>query len=410
MRSDFLIHVCYCFHDKTGRYAKFIGTSMLALFEKTTSEIMVHILHDDSLTDENRDKLSLIARRCWQHVKFYNVAELCADKLAQMVKMVPVVEKSRVSVGAFFKLLIPQIIPQNIKKIIYLDADIIANLDINELWQIELGDKILGVVTERANGIGTFLVSRDGFVKPEDYFNSGVLLMNLNLLRGEEETILAGVKFKAEHLQYKQFDQLIFNYCFATRALKLPVKFNRFVGRARAKNELLDEKIYHYAGVALTLEMSDPFNRLWMEYFMRTPFLDIEVFARLYKEISNLCNFLKERSLNLAISMAGKTRAFFIAPAQIDAMKNFFEIRDDELIILAEDEKSIPKLLDAMKNFKGEKIFFIMLETFRKKYLMPDLLTKAGFTLNKDFIKGWTLLSDDKGGTPYNSYSMVKAM
>ena len=405
-----MIHVCYCFHDKTGRYAKFVGTSMLSLFEKTFAPVTVHILHDDTLTPDNRDKILLIAERCNQIVKFYNVAELCADKLNQMVRMVPVVEKSRVSVGSFFKLMIPQIIPRDLDRIIYLDADILFNLDVSELWNIELGDKIFGVVTERANGIGTFPVSRDGFVKPEDYFNSGVLLMNLNLLRGEEPTILDGVKFKAEHPQYKQFDQLIFNYCFATRTLKLPVKFNRFVGRARGKGEPLDEKIYHYAGVALTLETSDPFNRLWFSYFMRTPFLDVEVFGRIFREVSNLCNLLKDRSLNVAVGMSDKARAFFVAPNQLDAVKKFFAIRDDELIIPAENEDSLRKLFDAMKTFKGKKIFFIMTEIFLKRPFSFDLLTKAGFVAGKDFINGWLLLSDKKGGSPYNSYSLVKAL
>ena len=405
-----MIHVCYCFHDKTERYCKFVGVSMLSLFEKTAAPVTVHILHDDSLTPANREKLLRIAERFNQRVNFYNVTELCAERLNQMVQIVPVVEKSRVSVGSFFKLTIPQIIPPDLDRIIYLDADILLNLDISELWNIELGEKILGVVTERANGIGIFPVSRDGFVKPEDYFNSGVLLMNLRLLRGEESTILAGVKFKAEHLQYRQFDQLIFNYCFATRTLKLPVKFNRFVGRARAKGEPLDEKIFHYAGVALTLEMSDPFNRLWMEYFMRTPFFDVEVFSRIGREISNLCNFLKDRSLNVAVSMAGKTRAFFVAPTQLDAVKKFFAIRDDEPIILAENEDSLRTLLDAMKTSRGKKIFFIMTEIFLKRPFPFDLLTKIGFALNKDFIKGWTLLADNKGGAPYNSYSLVKAL
>lgn len=28
-----MIHVCYCLHDKDGRYSKFTGTSMLSMFE-----------------------------------------------------------------------------------------------------------------------------------------------------------------------------------------------------------------------------------------------------------------------------------------------------------------------------------------------------------------------------------------
>ena len=65
-----MIHVCFCFRDKTGRYAKFAGTSMLSVFENTDSEVTVHILHDDTLTPDNRDKFSYLAGRFSKFVKF----------------------------------------------------------------------------------------------------------------------------------------------------------------------------------------------------------------------------------------------------------------------------------------------------------------------------------------------------
>lgn len=50
-----MIHVAY----GTGNlYAKFAGTSMLSIFENTTSDVTVHILHDNTLTNDNRDKFS----------------------------------------------------------------------------------------------------------------------------------------------------------------------------------------------------------------------------------------------------------------------------------------------------------------------------------------------------------------
>ena len=52
-----MIHVCLCFHDKTGRYAKFVGTTIFSLFENTESEVTVHILHDNTLTADNHDNL-----------------------------------------------------------------------------------------------------------------------------------------------------------------------------------------------------------------------------------------------------------------------------------------------------------------------------------------------------------------
>ena len=80
-----MIHVCFCFRDKTGRYAKFAGTSMFSLFDNTKSEVTVHLLHDDTLTQENRDKFSYIAGRYNQSVKFYNISVSGKDSDTDLV-------------------------------------------------------------------------------------------------------------------------------------------------------------------------------------------------------------------------------------------------------------------------------------------------------------------------------------
>ncbi|MBR1805528.1 MAG: hypothetical protein IJ774_03970, partial [Selenomonadaceae bacterium] len=84
------------------------------------------------MTQDNRDKFIYVAGRYGQVIKFYNVDKLCADKLDEMVQLVPYVKNSRVSVGAFFRLLIPQLMP-DVDKVIYLDSDLIVNMDIAEL-------------------------------------------------------------------------------------------------------------------------------------------------------------------------------------------------------------------------------------------------------------------------------------
>ena len=75
-----MIHVCFGLYDKTGRYSKFTGTAMLSLFENTSADVTVHILHDDTLTQDNREKFIYLAGRYNQAVKFYNVEELCPTR------------------------------------------------------------------------------------------------------------------------------------------------------------------------------------------------------------------------------------------------------------------------------------------------------------------------------------------
>ena len=135
--------------------------------------------------------------------------ELCTDKLAEINNYFSnIVDSGHFSIAMFYRFFIPYLLlPQGIEKALYLDSDIIVNLDIAELWQIELDDKPLGAVPElyqlkdkeasieRTNR--AVASCREGFIKTEDYFNSGVLLMNLKVLREEEANISAGIKFRS---------------------------------------------------------------------------------------------------------------------------------------------------------------------------------------------------------------------
>ena len=406
-----MIHVCYCFCDKTGRYAKFAGTSMSSLLANTHSNITVHIIHDNTLTSDNREKFFYLAGRHNQIVKFYNVEELCPSKLAAIKKFFPKEEQLRVTIGVFYKLLIPQVLPATMNKVIFIDPDTIVNLDIKELWQTKLGDKALGVVTEESNGVRSgeyFVLCREGLVEGEDYFNVGVLLMNLNVLRGEEETIMNGIKFRSENPRIKFLEMPILNYCFSTRTLKLPRKFNRFVREERrAGIDKLEEKIYHYSNGASrnTLKMDDIFNRLWMDHFIKTPWFNEEAMARLYVQLQRSYNELKDRTLRTTIIMQGKTRAFFAEPKSMTSMVDIFSIRNDEETIPAENEDSIQDLIDAMNRNKGKSIFFIMTPKIQGKNFPFNRLTEAGFVEGTDFIKGWSYLP-----TIVQSYHIIQEM
>ena len=291
IEHDSMIHVCFALYDKTGTYSRFTGTAMLSLFENSSTpppSTCVHLLHDNTLTDDNREKLIQIADRYGQPLKFYNVEELCADKLAEIKEYFPKAKESFFSIAAFYRLFIPDLLlPQSIDKAIYLDSDTIVNLDISELWQVYLGYKPFGAVSEfyQMKDEEAFVnrqkkhisICREDVVNPEDYFNSGVILMNLKVLRAEQDTILAGMKFISEHPQFILLDQDILNYCFSTVYLKLPLKFNRMVFFARSENELsVEKKIYHYADLKATLGLyvNDPFSRLFFDYFIKTPWVD----------------------------------------------------------------------------------------------------------------------------------------
>ena len=190
-----MIHVAYSLYDKDGHYSKFAGTSMLSIFENTTVDVTVHILHDKTLTNDNREKFSYVAGRYNQRVVFHNVEETCASEIEKITAGFSKEILERFSIATFLRLFAAKAIPKNILKVIYLDSDTIINLDLAEMWRVDLGDKPLAAVLEwedtRVSQYGLTLC-RAGLVKPEDYFNAGITIMNLARLRQEEKRIGGG--------------------------------------------------------------------------------------------------------------------------------------------------------------------------------------------------------------------------
>ena len=289
----------------------------------------------------------------------------------------------------------------------------VVNLDINELWRTELGDKPLAAVPEIEIEFDypyysqkKYLI-RENIVGYEDYFNAGLLSINLKVWRDKEGTLIDGIKFLSEHPQCDYFDQDVLNYLFSKDYVKLPEKFDVFIGSERGKHYKslkIRNAIYHCISDHLNLDLRDPINRLWMDYFIKTPFFDTDAVGRLYAGFQQIHVGLKNSMIQLSAALSGKTRAFFITPNNRDAIKKFFSIRKDEEIILAENQDSLKKLLNAMKKSRGKKLFFIMSLNFPFA-----ALTQAGFEYGKDFVNVFEFLSEAHG-LPLNSFQLLKAM
>ena len=175
-----MIQICMSLYDRDGRYSKFVGTTIRSILDHTSEKISIHILHDSTLSDENREKLLSIDST----IQFYDVE----SSLSQLRSILSNYILDRFSLAAFYRLLIPMML--NIPKAIYLDADLIVNLDIAELWQIKLGKNSIAAKpfltgeeldSSKIRAISQNIsVIRQRFVEIDDLFNSGVLILNLD--------------------------------------------------------------------------------------------------------------------------------------------------------------------------------------------------------------------------------------
>lgn len=380
--------------------------------------ITVHLLHDNTLTRDNYEKFIYLTRRYNQIIKFYNVEQLLPDRIAHIKQLFPPLENSKLSIAAMFRLFIPYLLPKEIDKAIYLDGDTIVNLDIKELWRVNLGDKVLGVVPHfpyvmsESELIHTFPVCRDKLVNPQSVFNSGILLINLKKFLCEEKTIEEGQKFLSKNPKYGFHDNDLLVYCFPSeRNLQLPHKFNYMVKVARSRGESnIENKIIHYAespNYGLDIDMNDKFNRLYFYYFAKTPWFNEDTIGNLFNGVREL--YVERQNLMTLVSAAvsGKRRVFVTESENINALKQIFYVNEGEEIFQINSSNWLNELAINMKNSVGKKIYFIFIGEFYQR--LHTILTQVGFVEWRDFINAEMFLSE-LHGVKWNSYRLIKTM
>ena len=380
-----MIQVCFGLHDADGKYSKFIGVAMASIFQNTSAPVTIHILHDATLTNANRDKFSYLAGRYGQRVIFHNVEENFPDELAFIREKLEVAFSSRFGIGTFYRLLIKRALGNG--KAIYLDADIIVNLDIAELWRHDLKNFSLAAVPELDATLEQMITNkfllREGLVHVENYFNAGVILFNLNEI--DDNFFRDGIQFLSEHSACESFDQDILNTFFSEKYLKLDQKFDSFVVSERLLHVPFAKKIYHYAGHCIELDTADPFNRLFFENFVRTPWFDLDAISNLSEGIKLARDEHIFKFQQMLRACVEHRRALFVEPHNIQVATILLSWQADEQIIESREKNSFDELITKMREQRGQTLFFIC----RRDYDIVRLkLISEGFKEFDEFVNG----------------------
>lgn len=170
-------------------------------------------------------------------------------------------------------------------KIIYLDSDIIVEGSLMELWDIDLEDCPLAAVTDPL--ITDF--HRLDLSPAQGYFNSGIMLLNLDRWRaiGLGEQVLSYIKNFPDRIQYA--DQCGLNAILKGNWKRLGPKWNvqssflekescEDCKKAFSENELMeaqnDPKVIHYTGTIKPWNLGSrhPKKHLFWNYLVQTPF------------------------------------------------------------------------------------------------------------------------------------------
>ena len=161
-------------------YIPFLAVTLQSLVDNSTEDYyyIIKILYTN-INDENKIKIKKYERHNIniEFVNLKNYVESIYDKLYT---------RDYYSKTTYFRLFIPELYPQY-SKALYLDSDIVLLRDVADLFNIDLGNNLVGGAPDDV--IQTMQVFRDyaekvvGVAHYQNYFNAGVLLMNLEELR-----------------------------------------------------------------------------------------------------------------------------------------------------------------------------------------------------------------------------------
>ena len=343
---------------------------------------------------------------------FPNFIEMMPESMHNRIK------SPRFTAGTLYRLLIDRVLSADVEKVIYLDSDIIVNLNIKELWQIELKDHPIAAVTlfdnsvenKRNEPVHNVSVCKAMIVNPKDYLNDGVLVINLKKLRAEGSILNWGkLHVPAEYLQFADGTQQYFNICFSAESLKLPTKFNSFVYYLRDGGvNNIERRIYHYVEGntyrGLRLDVKDVFSRLFFKYFMMTPWFTEDTLGNIFDALRQI--YVERQAVLIKISeiFVGKRRAFVTVSPIANKLKKIFSIKENEDLFSINDQHSLQDLIMNMKKSVGEKIFIIFTGGIYPQ--LHAILTQAGLVEGRDFINGEIFLSEVHG-VQLNLYSLT---
>lgn len=209
------------------RYQRYMDTLIYSIAKHTTREVDVYVFYN-KLETSTLGRLNALG----ELLKLNIILKKIPAKIENLLEKISM-ENNHLPISAFYRIFLPQLLP-NVERILYLDVDVLITNNLEELWNEDLQGAFFGCVRDEAvaatNGWGEQLLGPVG----KDYFNSGVLLMDLSLFR-KYSINLYFYQFILESTQfYVLGDQDALNLYFKGAVKYLDIKYNYVV-------KLLDE-------------------------------------------------------------------------------------------------------------------------------------------------------------------------
>ena len=259
-------HVAFCISDN---YSSIVAVTLQSFVDHHTNDsaFTFHLV-SEALSSDNLDYLRrVIAQRPSWQLMYHPIEE----------KSLAHIPTGPFTIHAWYRIFLDQLLPEEVEKVLYLDADTLIASSIDELFQIPLENVAIGAAKDQQNFI-TATKQRIGLPQQHTYVCSGVLLMNLSYWREHNiaQQILDWAIANAHRLGCP--DQDAINVVLREKTVVLPAKwgiiarnflYDAFYQTDEAAEAYYHPCIIHYAGCAPWYyelsKIAPRFQELWYE-------------------------------------------------------------------------------------------------------------------------------------------------
>lgn len=193
-------------------YARHLSVMLLSLFEHSkTLPVKVHVLVSPKFLSRSRldDALGSDAA----HLSYYmlDAEDVPSPK-----------ERGDITSATYYRLLMGECLPLEIRRVIYLDCDMLICGDLADLWRASLDDAVVAAVSDPGFSSQCLL----GLTNDAPYFNAGMML--IDLVRWRREAVgSSALHFRMTHPERVTYDdQCALNWILRGRWRELGAIWN----------------------------------------------------------------------------------------------------------------------------------------------------------------------------------------
>lgn len=270
-------------------YVQHMAVSIESLLEnnKETDEIVIYVLSNDI----SRQSQSLLEELVFPFNRVIYFIDFAPFKEQLKLNM-----EWEISLSSYARLFLPEMLPEDCKKVLYLDCDTVVCDSLDAFWNTDLQGKTVGAVIDT---VSSQFKNAVGLKENDVYVNAGVLLVDLEKwrLKNVQAKLLKFIESYEGRVSHH--DQGTINGVLHDDIVYLHPKYNamtpvfttryknlyslyKIKGKYYSKRELLEAKkspvIIHYVpefvGRVWEYECQHPKKDLYREYLSKTAWKD----------------------------------------------------------------------------------------------------------------------------------------